>query len=134
MFNILYFLLIFNVVGTASSILQKIAVIKVKNGVELNPMIFILEVSFIYVGISYGQLFNITEFSTITTDVCGKFDSYDPEYKNKIDKMFTMVNPIDESQSSFNFLISCIIIQSSVLCIIMLQRTQYLGELIIMLY
>lgn len=49
--------------------------------------------------------------------------------------MFTIVNPINEdSILSFNFLISCIIIQSSVYCIIMLQRTQYLGELIIMLY
>lgn len=48
--------------------------------------------------------------------------------------MFTMVNPINDEHFSFNFLISCVIIQSTIFCIIMLQRTQYLGELIIMLY
>jgi hypothetical protein len=52
--NILYFLLIFNIVGTGSSIFQKFAVIKVKDNIELNPMILILELSFIAVGIFYG--------------------------------------------------------------------------------
>ena len=40
--NILYFILIFNVIGTSSSIFQKIAVMKAKDNVELNPMILAL--------------------------------------------------------------------------------------------
>lgn len=71
--NVLYFLLIFNVVCTASSLLQKIAVVKSKDNVDINFMILALELSFIFVGISYVQLYNMSEVSTITTDVCGKF-------------------------------------------------------------
>lgn len=67
----MYFLLIFNVVGTGSSILQRFATIKSKDNVELNPSILVLELSFIFVGIAYGQLYNIGNFSTVTTDVCG---------------------------------------------------------------
>lgn len=134
MSNILYFLLMFNVVGIASSIFQKLAILKVKDNVELNFWILLLELSFIFVGVSFSQLFNITEYSTIVTDVCGKFRKLEDSHKIQIDKMYTMVNPINDKNFSFNFLISCVIIQSSMLCIIMLQRTQYLGELIIMLY
>lgn len=134
MSNLLYFLLIFNVIGTASSIFQRIAVVKVKDNVEMNPMILVLELSFIFVGVTYGQLFNVTNSNTITTEVCGKYQGYDADQAQTLNKMFTIVNPSDDVIFGFNFLISCIIIQSSVTCIIMLQRTQYLGELIIMLY
>ena len=80
MSNVLYFLLIFNVIGTTSSIFQRVAIVKVKDNVEMNPMILVLELSFIFVGITYGQLFNITEYNTITSEVCGKFQQFTPEY------------------------------------------------------
>lgn len=83
---------------------------KAKDNVEVNPLIFLLELSFIFVGIAYGQLYNTSIISTITCDICGKFETFDADRKMLIDKMFTMVNPIDDSNLSFNFLISCIII------------------------
>jgi len=49
-----------------------------------------------------------------------------------VNKVYSIQNPLD-GELNANYIISAIITQSSIISIIMLQRTQYLGQLIMML-
>ena len=56
----------------------------------------------------------------------------DDVQKANVDKVFGLLNPLP-GQLDFKLIISALIVQLCTLSIIMLQRTQYLGELITML-
>jgi len=52
--------------------------------------------------------------------------------KDQIDKVYSLLNP-GPNDMNFKLIMSVIIIQLCAISIVMLQRTQYLGELIMML-
>lgn len=49
--------------------------------------------------------------------------SFDPDDKHMIDRMFALVNPQTTGTWSFNLIVSTVIVQSSILNVVMLQRT-----------
>ena len=79
-------------------------------------------------------MFNNRNYNTLISDLCGPFVEMDAQTIDDVDHMYTMRNPREtEGELSFRLLISVIIVQAVLFTIMMLQRTEYLGELIMML-
>ena len=95
--------------------------------------LMILELSIAFTGICFIIMVNgATEINTLNSDVCSRVIELDPLMKDNADRMYTLLNPAPGA-FQFRLLMSVIMIQLTCLSIIMLQRTQYLGELIMML-
>lgn len=125
--------MLINTIGMFTSVLQKLVAFRFKDNVTLNYGQMSIEGSISAVGIIFLIQYNQTNVNTLISDVCGRvIPGISPEDQYVIDKMFTMRYP-REGELNFKLIASTIIIQSSMISVIMLQRTQYLGELIMML-
>ena len=124
--------MIINTLGMFTQVVQKITTSRVKDNVALNVIQISLEGSIAAVGILFLYAWSSTDNNTVISDTCGRVISINGADKLQADKMYTMKNP-REGELNLNLIISTIVIQSSVISIIMLQRTQYLGQLIMML-
>lgn len=92
-----------------------------------------LEASISAVGMIFLIQYNQTDVNTLISDVCGNLiPDISTEDKFMIDKMYSMRYP-QEGALNFKLIASAIIFQSCMISVIMLQSTQYLGELIMML-
>mmetsp|Transcript_30418 Transcript_30418/g.46594 ORF Transcript_30418/g.46594 Transcript_30418/m.46594 type:complete len:246 (-) Transcript_30418:419-1156(-) len=92
----------------------------------------VLELSIGLVGILFMVMYSTTDFNTMITDECSKIMDISGADTDTIDKIFTMRYPL-EGQISFKLVISCIVVQCTMISVLMLQRTRFLGELIMML-
>jgi len=125
-------ILIFNMVGNLTSVLQKFLVYKFKDNVTLPLKQMFLEGSIGFVGVVFMIMYNTTQFNTLITDECSQWVDIDKADTDTINRIFTMRYPL-ENQVSFKFIISVIVIQCTMISVLMLQRTRFLGELIMML-
>jgi hypothetical protein len=87
-----------------------------------------LETSIVIVGTLVIILWNEDATNTMVSDVC-QVTGLDASQANKV---YQMKNP-RSGEMNINLLISAVVAQSCIISIIMLQRTQYLGQLIMML-
>lgn len=125
--------MLINTIGMFTSVLQKLVAFRFKDNVTLNYGQMSIEASISAVGIIFLIQYNQSNINNLISDVCGRVISdISAEDSYVIDKMFTMRYP-REGELNFKLIASTIIIQSSMISVIMLQRTQYLGELIMML-
>jgi len=124
--------IILNTIGCVASLIQKFLIYRNKNNVALNINQISLELTCVVTGILIIQLYQNTKFNTLLTDTCSKVMEISEADTQIIDKVYTMRNP-REGEANFKILMSVVIVQSSLMSIMMLQRTQYLGELIMML-
>lgn len=131
--TLLQFFMLINTIGMFTSVLQKLVAFRFKDNVTLNYGQMSIEASISAVGIIFLIQYNQSNINNLISDVCGRvIPDISPEDSYVIDKMFTMRYP-REGELNFKLIASTIIIQSSMISVIMLQRTQYLGELIMML-
>ena len=131
--TLLQFFMLINTIGMFTSVLQKLVAFRFKDNVTLNYGQMSIEASISAVGIIFLIQYNQSNVNNLISDVCGRvIPDISPEESYVIDKMFTMRYP-REGELNFKLIASTIIIQSSMISVIMLQRTQYLGELIMML-
>jgi len=130
--KIFYMLMVISCIGMFSSVVQKLVSYKYKDNVTLNVVQIGLEASITVSSFIFIIMYSNTSFNTLISDTCGKYIEIDAETINDVDHMYTMRNP-RQGELDFRLIISIIIIQSAGISIMMLQRTQYLGELIMML-
>lgn len=73
--------------------------------------------------------------NALVTDICEEmgYISLTPEEKDSADYMFAILSKTN-SEYNYQLLISAMVVQYSLISIIMLQRTQKLGELIVMVF
>jgi len=124
--------LIFNTIGNLTSVIQKFLTFKFRDNVTLQVKQMVLEGSIGVVGIIFIIMYSTTRYNTMITDECSKVVDITGADTDTINKIFTMRYPLD-NQISFKFIISVIVIQCTMISILMLQRTRFLGELIMML-
>lgn len=132
--RIFYLVMILTFVGMIASIIQKLVQYKYKDNVTLNLSQISLEFSMVITSILFIVMFNNHNYNTLISDMCGPYVEMSAQVIDDVDHMFTMRNPREkEGELDFKLIISIIIIQAVFICIMMLQRTEYLGELIMML-
>lgn len=123
----------FNTIGTAATIIQKVAIGKLRNNVAFNPGMLAVELSLLACGVIL--LFRLYDDSNLNviSEVCKPHVKLTNEEWAIVDKMYTLENPQD-GQMSYHIIISAIVLQATTICMVMLQKTQTLGSLITMLY
>ena len=132
--KLFYIVMIITCIGMLSSIIQKLVQLKYKDNVSLNFSQISLEFSLFVTSILFIVMFNNHNYNTLISDMCGPFLEMDAQTIDDVDHMYTMRNPrASEGELDFKLIISVIIIQAVVFSIMMLQKTDYLGELIMML-
>jgi hypothetical protein len=77
-------------------------------------------------------MFNNNNDNLLITDVCAPYVELTDDVMKTVNHMYTIANPRD-GELDFKLILSIIVVQSCAISIMMLQRTAYLGELIIML-
>jgi len=127
-----YFFVIFFTFGMISSVIQKIAILRVKDNVTPNISLMSLELSIALVGVLFILCFNASEVNTVSSDVCSQHMTLTATQISEVDKVYSLANT-QTGELNFRYIMSMLIIQLCAISIIMLQRTQYLGELIMML-
>jgi len=131
--QLFYLLIIFNTFGMATSVVQKMVIYRVKDNVTLNVSQIFLEASIATVGLLYIITYNSSAINNLLSDTCR---SVIPELTTDqafaLDKVFTLTNTL-KGEMNFKYILSVVIVQLCVISVKMLQRTQYLGELIMML-
>mmetsp|Transcript_11798 Transcript_11798/g.18118 ORF Transcript_11798/g.18118 Transcript_11798/m.18118 type:complete len:144 (+) Transcript_11798:596-1027(+) len=92
----------------------------------------IFEFSVGAIGVVFLVMNSTDNYNTMFTEECSKVLAISDADTATINKIFTLRYPL-EGQLSFKLIISCIVVQCALISILMLQRTRFLGELIIML-
>ena len=111
---------------------QKILVFRTKDNVTLSAGLIFLELSIVASGLLFIFTYNGEVTNTLLSDVCGPLTEMGSIEKTNVDKAFGLLNTA-EGDIDIKLIISAIIVQMVFISVIMLQRTQYLGELIMML-
>lgn len=117
-------------VGYFTSIVQKLSVYKLNDNADLRAQelmieIFISITSALFVVLKYQEPHN-----PLITDMCSeKIDITDLE-KDQIDFVYALLS--QTSDINFQYIISVLVVLYATMMIMMLQRTQKLGELIMM--
>jgi hypothetical protein len=115
-----------------TSTIQKLVHFVYKDNVTLNVTHMILELSICITSVLFIYMYSNNNVNSLITDVCAPYVKLDNESIKNVDHMYTMANPRD-GELDLKLILSIIVIQSCAISIMMLQRTAYLGELIIML-
>mmetsp|Transcript_12390 Transcript_12390/g.19306 ORF Transcript_12390/g.19306 Transcript_12390/m.19306 type:complete len:183 (+) Transcript_12390:4230-4778(+) len=115
-----------------TSIIQRFITLKFKDNVTLDFMQVALEVSIVINGIFFMISINTQERNSLLSDFCGSKIFIADGDKDTIDYIYSLRHPRDD-QVNFRLVLSVLIIQSSIAILYMLQRTQYLGQTIMML-
>ena len=130
---IFYYLIIFNTFGMFTSCIQKLAIFRIKDNVQLNYGQLFLEGSIAAVGVLFIISYNSAVLNPLISDGCMRvLPDMTAAEVYAADKIFTLTNTV-AGELNFKYILSLLIIQLCVISINMLQRTQYLGELIMML-
>ena len=123
-------LILISLVGYVTSIIQKFTVIKLNDNAELQ-----ISELFIQLAISMCSIaFLIVQFehhvNPLLTDVCEGVVEFSDVEKDKIGYVYSLL--AQTSSLNFQLIVSILVILYAVVMIMMLQRTQKLGELIMM--
>ena len=128
----LLFFIMINTLGMFTQVVQKLTIFRVKDNVTLNFIQICLEASIAAVGIIFILLWNEPTTNHMISKMCSQATGISSADAELADKVFQMKNP-RPGELNLNLLISAVVAQSCIISIIMLQRTQYLGQLIMML-
>jgi len=124
--------MVISAIGMVTSTLQKLVHFVYKDNVTLNLTHMVLEVSICATSLLFIIMYSNKNTNPLITDVCSPYVKMDNEMIKNVDHMYTMVKP-RAGELDFKLILSVIVVQSCAISIMMLQRTAYLGELIIML-
>lgn len=116
--------------GYFTVIIQQLTILKLKDNVELSLSHLFLQISIVLVSaVCFMIQFN-NEQNHLMTDVCSQVADFSGEDKQTIGFVFSLL--AQTNTFSFSMVVSLIVCQYSLIMIVMLQRTQKLGELIMM--
>lgn len=120
--------------GMITNACVKLAIYKVKENINLNVMAVVLEMAGAICGILIMHAYASTEVQSIRTNLCQNYVQYEPGQKFKLDKLSSFVNSAKvDGALKFKYIMSVIIVQLCAISMMMLTRTKYLGECILML-
>lgn len=121
-------------VGFFTAAIQKFVTYRLKDNVQLNWGQIAVEILLAILSGAFVFSFNLVEARPILSKNCSNvsgFSVFDESQRSEMDKTLTLIGT-DLGFLSYKEYMSCIAVLYSVMTIIMLQRTQSLGDLITM--
>lgn len=125
-------LVIFSGIGYLTAVIQKFTILRLKDNVHLSLGHLLLEITIVVVSAFYMAM----EFSKPSNDFLSENckaagTTHTNAQVSQIDYAYSLISP-KEGQLDFKLLISALVVLYTLIMILMLQRTQKLGELIMM--
>lgn len=125
-------MIIFNGIGFLTAFIQKLLTARLIQNVELPYYRICLEFSIVVTSVIHYQITQRTDLDTMLSDGCSTIIELSAQDKTVIDTVYTyMTEKPDQLNFKQNF--TCIVIQYTLILIIMLEKTQGIGELIMMI-
>mmetsp|Transcript_30416 Transcript_30416/g.46591 ORF Transcript_30416/g.46591 Transcript_30416/m.46591 type:complete len:134 (+) Transcript_30416:221-622(+) len=126
-------LVLVNMLGTFTTMGQKLLTFRFKDNVQLDPLKILFDTSIV---VNSALLLVCTQretsINTVISERCSEFVEIPEADKFGVDRVFSLRVP-QEGELDFSLIVSLLIIQTTFESILMLKRTRYLGELIMML-
>ena len=125
-------LVILTTVGLSSSMCQIAATYRLKDNVTLEYFQLAIQLALVTVGtIFIAKMGSDVGENSFVVEQCLPFVSVEDGEVANINKILYLYNS-EPGELSFNFVISAIVVLSTIISVIMLQRTKQMGELIMM--
>ena len=121
-----------NTIGVFTFIIQRLLTYRFKDNVQLSPLSLSFQLVALVTGIMVIVIAGNSNKNTLISDKCGEYIELSQDDKESIDKIFTLRNPYEDAVD-FKLVLSVIVIHCAMSVVQMLQRTRYLGDLILAL-
>ena len=116
-----------------TSFIQKLIILRIKDNVQLNVQQILVELTSSVFGVLYVLRWkDTTQLDKLLSTNCGQVMSLSGAQLQNLDMYFNLYAGTNELMN-YKYIISVLVIQLTILSVMMLQRTNHLGELIMML-
>lgn len=118
-------------IGYLTAVVQKFTILKLKDNVHLSIGHLLLEITVVVVSIFYTIMLLQKPSNDVLSEACKGHATFTGAEAKSIDYAYGLVSPA-ENGLDFKLLVSALVMLYTLIMILMLQRTQKLGELIMM--